>query len=304
MFPIENLPAPTQKNSQNSLQNLAGKQLVQDLFNLSILSNLSQEDEYIRDQQAELYQLQAQRINLDQLIAKKQQKIITYLAKRRHNENSTTDSLETEEVIRKQVQSSDKDKAVVTPSTQASEAQSPTGLSSPTTKSKGKRISMSQNYKGSITRGFARFLLKKDQDPGFKSHFERQLKELKEHFNIMEESSDKLKEEIFEYVRKNIQGKVAYMTKNNKSADNAKVGSNKKIVEVFFVQDNDDNRLKFIKGVLHECLLYFLKTNCFLEWIKDDCFSSEDNKKFLIINRDKIIKVFEAPNHHKPRFRT
>jgi hypothetical protein len=168
-----------------------------------------------------------------------------------------------------------------------------------------KRISMSQNYKGSITRGFARWVVSrlKENDTEVINFMISNINEIKKDYQELEnEESEKLKQLVTKYIRDNIQGKIAYQTKNDRSADNAKVGSNKQIQTVFFPSRLDEPIVVLQKKVSHKLLIYFLTSSYFEKWLNEDCHSTTENKVFLANNIEEIIKVFKDPQNYKPRF--
>jgi len=140
-----------------------------------------------------------------------------------------------------------------------------------------KRQSMSQNYKGSVTRGFARSLLEPYEIiPSLEEHLRSQIKECRQYYMNLNQTNEELEAEIKKYLKKNVKGKIAYNTKEDRQADKSKVGSKHAIDEVFIVNDerDKDELLCLTKRVLHNCLLFFLRDEaCFQQWINNGCQS-------------------------------
>lgn len=195
------------------------------------------------------------------------------------------------------------------PTTPTTTATTPTTESQPGTPKKArKRISMSQNYKGVLTRGFARTIVQSKEHPTSefykKFHTILSIHQQLSSGALKEKSLQDLENVVFRYIKDNIQGKVSYQTKNNKEAESSKINSNTQIKKVFFNEGTEDIETAFSKKVAFDMMIYFLSSCHFDQWVKGDCQSTEENKDFLLLNKDEFRKVFESPISYKPKFRT
>jgi hypothetical protein len=176
-----------------------------------------------------------------------------------------------------------------------------------TEKLKGRqRSGMVQNYKGVTSRGWARVLVDPYDsiDSGLyqelldmvMSEWEKE-KSLRKKFPQVED----LFNEVLEYIRKEVRGKVIKKSGNNKESEDSKVGNAQKIQEVFYSQIQDSESTLIIKKILREHISYFFYSKYFFEWIFEDCRASDTNKCFLLLNSKEFQKVFSIEGY-RPKF--
>jgi len=171
-----------------------------------------------------------------------------------------------------------------------------------------KRISMSQNYKGVLTRGFARTIVQSKEHPNSDMYKKFQtvlaIHQKLSAESLKEKTLRELESMVFRYIKENIQGKISYQTKNNKEAESSKINSTTQIKKVFFCEGDEDVETAFSKRVAYDMMIYFLSSSHFDQWVKSDCQSTEENKDFLLLNKDEFRKVFESPISYKPKFKS
>jgi len=174
-----------------------------------------------------------------------------------------------------------------------------TDYSSDSLDSKKSKITMSQNYKSTIARGFVRVIKNSLRTP--ENHYYQQLilevSQIKRELDLSSLSTEKLALQTVDYVTDMIKEKSQRKKNNKTKARNVKV-----IDSIFFPKDGDETIVVLYKRVAFRILKYFLKDSNFQRWVRDDCNSSEDNKKFLLDNLPEIRKVFENPLTYKAGF--
>lgn len=165
--------------------------------------------------------------------------------------------------------------------------------------SKKGRITMSQNYKSTIARGFVRVMKNSLRTP--ENHYYQQLiyevSQIKQDLELNSFSTEKLALQTVDYVVDMIKEKSQRKKNNKTKARNVKI-----IDSIFFPKAGDETIVVLYKRVAFKILKYFLKDSNFHRWVLDDCKSSEDNKKFLLENLPEIRKVFENPLTYKAGF--
>jgi len=168
------------------------------------------------------------------------------------------------------------------------------------------RSGMVQNYKGVTSRGWARVLV--DPYDSIDSGLYQELldfvivewekeKSLRKKFPQVEDFFN----EVLEYIRKEVRGKVIKKSGNNKESEDSKVGNAQKIQEVFYPQVQDSESTLAIKKIIRAHFCYFFDSRYFYEWIFEDCRASDTNKCFLLLNSKEFQKVFSIEGY-RPKF--
>jgi len=168
------------------------------------------------------------------------------------------------------------------------------------------RSGMVQNYKGVTSRGWARVLV--DPYDSIDSGLYQKLldlvmmewekeKNLRKKFPEVED----LFNEVLEYIKREVRGKVIKKSGNNKESEDSKVGNAQKIQEVFYPQMQDSETTIVIKKIIREHFCYFFDSRYFYEWIFEDCRASDHNKSFLLLNSKEFQKVFSIEGY-RPKF--
>lgn len=176
-----------------------------------------------------------------------------------------------------------------------------------TDKPKGRqRSGMVQNYKGVTSRGWARVLVDPYEsiDNGLyqelldlvMAEWEKD-KSLRKKFPQVEDFFN----EVLEYIKKEVRGKVIKKSGNNKESEDSKVGNAQKIQEVFYPQIQDSETTLIIKKILRGHISYFFNSKYYFEWIFEDCRASDNNKSFLLMNSKEFQKVFSIEGY-RPKF--
>jgi hypothetical protein len=165
--------------------------------------------------------------------------------------------------------------------------------------SKKGRITMSQNYKSTIARGFVRIMKNclKTTENHYYIQLIHEVSQIKYELDLLSLSNEKLALSTVDYVVDMIKEKSQRKKNNKTKARNVKI-----IDSIFFPKAGDDTFVVLYKRVAFKLLKYFLKDSNFHRWVLDDCKSSEDNKKFLLENLPEIRKVFENPLTYKAGF--
>lgn len=166
-----------------------------------------------------------------------------------------------------------------------------------------KRITMSQNYKSTIIRGFIRVALKckfKKDGLFYEEMVRIVVKNRERNSQISGSSVEILVCLLIDYVE-NI-GRMK--SKKKKKEEKFNCSNGKIIYESFYCVEKDRNDLmvQFLKDSACELLFVFLTEPIFSIWVEEECNSSEINKRFLKENLREIRKVFMDPIHYKANF--
>lgn len=162
------------------------------------------------------------------------------------------------------------------------------------------RITMSQNYKSTLTRGFLRVVknIKDDAESLYYRFLNDYINDNKKGIpSLSAQSTKTIAKSIMDYIVDKIQGKGSKRKKSK-----TKVGNVKVIHSIFFPKRSDDEGKVFKKKASHSLLLFFLRPENFENWVRIECNSNEGNKKFLLENLDEMRKVFEDPLNYKADF--
>lgn len=147
-----------------------------------------------------------------------------------------------------------------------------------------KKLRYSQNYIGTVFRGFARFLFWIKLSSLLYAIF----------VNIV---PDHIIADLFIYVEEKIQGKTLVKTKNGEKVFKSKISTVKEVIACIHDQNDDTLQTKNIKKGIRDLLTWFLSQDVFSAWLKNDKNSKSTTKvkAYYLKNRLAICNSFFKP---------
>jgi len=172
-------------------------------------------------------------------------------------------------------------------------------VSSPNPAKKMVKVSACKNYIALLCTGFARSMLVSDSSSALHAHLSLTIQHKRASYSsLFEVSDEKLREEVLDYIQKDICGKR--VKKTNKGRD-FKVRNTEELEVLLNVKQGDDEMTCFRKEVLKEMVEFFFVSNCYEDWLEKGMIN-EANKSFFLKNKMEIQKKFANPISYKPHF--